>query len=272
MNKNLYNFLLVGDIIKSDLEKRRCSAVKISVCDDDSLFRKQVLDYINIYAAENKREDFSVSAFENGEDLLESVNENGDYDICILDIIMPGMNGIEVGKKLREDGFKGKIIYLTSSEEFAVASYKVKALDYIIKPFSKEEFFEAFSEAVKSFSAEEEKYILVKTKQSMAKLSFKSIMYAELLNRTVVYHLSDGSRVESLSIRTTFSEATQELLRDRRFVLCGASMVMNLCHITKVGSDSVVFMDKYSAYPSKKACRELRSVWCDFLFDGRVSR
>lgn len=240
--------------------------MNIAVCDDNPVFRQQIVDFIKIYSSQNGEFGIFVSAFSNAEDLLESVKKNADYQICLLDIIMPGMNGIELGKSLREIGYNGKIIYLTSSEEFAVESYKVKAFNYILKPFKKDDFLSAFDEAVKSIPISAEKNFVVKTKLGTVKIPFGNIMYAELSGRNITYHLTGGKIAESVSLRTTFAEATQELIHDRRFVLCGAGMIVNLYHITSVESEALVFCDKYKIFPSKKACREVRSLWADYLF------
>lgn len=79
---------------------------------------------------------------------------------------MPDINGIKLGEQLRQDGYNGKIIYLTSSEEFAVNSYKVKAFDYLLKPLNKTEFFSTLNEAISAIFEKSDKNILIKTKQS----------------------------------------------------------------------------------------------------------
>lgn len=74
-------------------------------------------------------------------------------NIYVLDIVMPGTNGIKLGQKLREAGYNGKIIYLTSSEEYPLDAFKVKALNYIIKPITEKVFYEAmvFGDVYKLF-------------------------------------------------------------------------------------------------------------------------
>ena len=80
----------------------------------------------------------------------------------------------------------------------------------------------------------------------------------------VVYHLIDGKMVEGTTIRTTFAEAVQELLLDNRFVLCGASSLVNLHYITMLDKESVQFQNGATLYISARACKQLRTVWNDF--------
>ena len=179
---------------------------------------------------------------------------------------MPGMNGIKLGVTLREHGRDGKIIYLTSSEEYAIASFRARPFDYILKPIDRERIFAALDEAAASLTLREEKFVTVKTRERSLKLNFDSIVYARLNRRAIWYHLTNGTVVESVHIRTTFSEAVQPLLKDVAFALCGASLAVNLNHIIGVESEALIFKGAETVYLGKKACREIRSVWYDFCF------
>ena len=74
--------------------------------------------------------------------------------------------------------------------------------------------------------------------------------------------------METVQIRTTFTEAMGELLQDSRFFLCGKSITANLHHITMVEKDSVVFKGGAKVYLPKKICNDVRSAWNDFWLDG----
>ena len=242
--------------------------MKIAICDDEQVFSQLYSEYAAEYASRKLDSSISLHIYNHAEDLLGDCSKAGGFDICILDVVMPDMNGIELGQKLREMDFDGKIIYLTSSAEYAIDSFKAKPINYLIKPVSKDAFIAALDEAVLASEARKEKSLVVKTQENVKKLSLNSIMYAELNRRCISYHLSNGRITDSIQIRTTFAEAVQELLKDSRFVLCGSSMVVNLTHISSIESDALVFKDVFKAYPGKKACRDIRSVWYDFCFNG----
>ena len=82
--------------------------------------------------------------------------------------------------------------------------------------------------------------------------------------------MKNGHIIETMTLRTSFQEAEQALQRTSNFVLCGASMVANLHHITMVGQEDLLFLDTYKVYLSKKMCREVRSAWCDYWFNEEV--
>ena len=238
--------------------------MKFAICDDDYFYSTQVLEYANIYATQKPDVHLTFSVFGHAEDLIEATRKIGGFDVYILDIVMPETNGIELGVELRKLGYNGKIIYLTSSKEFAVDSYKVKAFNYILKPVLYPDFASALDEVVNSLLSKKEKSIIVKSKENSIRINIDSIMYAQLLRRRIFYYISNGETVESTHLRTTFSEAIQELLRDTRFVLCGKSIAVNLQHISKIGTGEIIFNNNNKIFLNNKMCRELRSIWTDY--------
>ena len=246
--------------------------VRIAICDDEALFRTELLAMTKEYSEQYTGQHIELAAFSSAEDLLEAAKKIGGFDAYLLDIVMPFMNGIELGVELRKQGYDGKIIYLTSSEEYAIESFKARPFDYILKPFEKAALFATLDEALESVFTQKHRSIIVRTQESSIKLNLDSILWAELNHRTVTYHLNGGKTVESVQIRTTFAEAVQELTADQRFVLCGAGMVANLQHITAVETEALVFKHAFRAWLGKKACREIRSVWYDYTFDGEGSK
>lgn len=109
----------------------------ISVCDDNCGELEKICSIVNGYTEENNI-NAQVNAFASGSELLEYENEGYHSDIYILDIIMPNMNGIELGKAIRRKNSGAFIIFLTTSKEYALESYSVKAFSYLIKPAESE--------------------------------------------------------------------------------------------------------------------------------------
>ena len=240
--------------------------MKIAVCDDDALSRKQIAQLLSEYTA---GKELCVSIFDRASTLMAEANRLGGFDLYILDVIMPELSGIGLASRLRQSGFSGKILFLTSSRDYAIDAFRVQASGYILKPVVKSDLFHALDEIISSLFFHKEKSLIVKAKESSIRLPFDSIVYAELSGKTVVYHLVSKKVVESISIRSTFSEAVQELLRDSRFTLCGSTKLINLHYVAELDTESLVFKNGTILYIGKRASRILRSVWYDFWFDGR---
>lgn len=245
--------------------------MRIAICDDDKLCRDEVMQLVAEYIRQCGRV-LDLTVYENGADLLEDVRRTGSFDIYILDILMPLLNGIDLGIQLRELNTDSKIFYLTSSPDYAIRAFQAKAWEYLLKPVKRSELFPALDEAISLLTVKKENGIVVKTSHSSIRLTFDSILYAELNKKNIHYHLTNGKVIQSTSIRTSFSEAVQELLRDSRFYMCSASMILNLYHVAEINHDSLVFQNGTALYLSRHVSRELRSIWSNFWMNKEGSQ
>ena len=126
--------------------------LRIAVCDDNPEFLQRAADMIERWSRESGTS-AELFRFDNG-DALITKNTAVRMDIIILDIIMPLQNGIDAAKELRQSDKAVKIIFLTSSPEFALDSYEVKAQGYLLKPVTFEKMKESLDECIHSFDTE----------------------------------------------------------------------------------------------------------------------
>lgn len=161
------------------------------------------------------------------------------FDIYLLDIIMPGLNGIEPGLSIREFDRSGHIVYLTASPNFAVDSYQAKASDYLLKPLNKTRLFHTLDDIKGRLAQEHHAFATVKTRDGLRRLPLRSIVYGELVRRCVQYNLSDGSMAEGMSLRGPFQNAVKPLPAHHRFILCATSFFVNLSFVEMVESSSL---------------------------------
>ena len=168
--------------------------LKIAVCDDSPDFLQLAVDMVERWT-EQSRIQTEIYRFDNGDALLAK-NAVTHMDIIFLDIIMPLQNGIDTAKELRQSDNAVKIIFLTSSPEFALESYEVKAQGYLLKPVNYEKIKETLDECSHSFETEAENIVL-KTAFGYQKLYFHDIEYLEAQNKRVVFYLRTGKTVEA---------------------------------------------------------------------------
>lgn len=234
--------------------------IRIAICDDNSLQRDLLRDTLDDYMSRTglplKPEEFS-----DGSELLNRIRGEGGFDIYILDLIMPGVNGMEVATTLRMLRDEGIIIFLTSTVDYALASYDVNALHYLMKPLDRNKLFSVLDRAMAQLQRIEDKFILVRTRDGEVRVPLNDLQFVSLQNRALHYHLVRGSDVDGLVIRVPFREAVAPILKDSRFVLCGISMVVNLTCIDQMDCESVLLNDGTMLYPSKAACSALKKEW-----------
>lgn len=233
--------------------------VSIALCDDNAIQRELMYDYICEY--KKNHAEIEVTSFETGYELLSQVKNEGGFDIYILDIVMPDINGLELATTLRLLGDTGKIIFTTASTEYAVASYDVQALYYMMKPVEPAKLFKILDNALTKINVREQS-IEVKTQNGDIRLKTGDIMLIEIHDRGLRYHMKDGRICDGLKLRGSFKDAVKPLLdNDRNFVACGVGKLVNLLFVDAIDSESLLFRDGTMCYFPRSAYSELKKAW-----------
>ena len=188
-----------------------------------------------------------VGAFDNPLDALEFLADNP-VDLIVLDIQMPDLSGIEFIRTLQ---FPPKIIFTTAYEKYAVEGFKVNAVDYLLKPFSYQEFVAAVQKAKKLIELESaqlphieanNQFLFLKSEYKIRKISFGNILYIEGLKDYIkVYHESEKAPI--LSINTL--KSIEEKLPADRFMRIHRSFIVNLDKIETIERGRIIFGDVY---------------------------
>ena len=246
--------------------------IRLALCDDESQWLEKSKALLTKYVDLHPEYNIQISFFSSGVDVVKSVMMNGNFDIYVLDVVMPRLSGIDTGIRLREYDQMGKIIYLTSSPDFGIDSYVVGAFYYLLKPVKEDKFFEVLDRATADITRRKERAMKVKTADDISLVYFDDIVYVELVRKSLCFHLIDGTEINSLSQRDAFSQCVSPMLTDKRFALTGTSMCINLFFVKSVGKDSVLLKNGETLYVSKKACLSLRADWLDYWFEEGGSK
>ena len=198
--------------------------LKIAICDDNISFVQQITSVLDNW--NNKPADIVYQTFENGDALVETHSKNP-FDIILLDIVMPLINGIDVAREIRQNDKNVKIVFLTSSPEFAVESYTVKANNYLLKPLDEEKLYQCINEFHGEISANA-RTVTVKGVHSVHKIPLTSVEYVEAQNKRIVFILKDGDIIETIEPLHVHENVLS--LHDG-FFKCHRSYIVNINHI-----------------------------------------
>jgi DNA-binding LytR/AlgR family response regulator len=202
--------------------------IQIAVCDDSIDELSNMVQLINQYKGE-KNFNCQYAVFPNGFELISALEKGKRFDIYCLDIIMPGFMGIDVAKEIRGFDKTAPIIFFTSSTEFALESYSVKAINYVLKPVSKEKFFFTFDEVLEQIKAEKDKDVLiVKSNEGIQRILISNLAYAEVMGRNVLYHLCSGKVIQCTE---PFSSACDTLIKYGCFMKPHRSYLVNMQYV-----------------------------------------
>ncbi len=209
------------------------------IVDDEPIARKIISGYMaQIEFLENAGE------CKNAIEALEVISRDSSIQIVFLDINMPNLTGLAMAKIVRKDV---KIIFTTAYSEYAVASYEVNAIDYLVKPFSFERFTIAVFKAIETIRfatnpvAENkllDKTIYIKSDGMSYPVVLGDIQYCEAMKNYTKVFLNNGKILKPL---VAFTKMEQELLKESDdFLRVHRSFLISKKHITAVKNTSVI--------------------------------
>ena len=240
----------------------------IAICDDEQEQLALTQALLQEYHELHPELDLRVDTFSSGAALLEHLRTSGNFDVYLLDILMPGENGIELGLNIRKTDQCGHIFYLTTSPDYAIDSYLTKATQYLLKPIQKERLFCSLDEVIQSWLREHQTFVTIKTHSGLQRLSIREVVYGELVGHSVQYHLSDGTVLEGMSVRTSFREAVSVFLEHERFVLCATSFFVNLSFVDMIETSGLKLVNGGTIPLSLTMRTEVTNRWFDYHLKG----
>lgn len=150
--------------------------IKISIVDDDESFtillKRKVTDYF-----EKSKQLCQIDIFSNTQLFYYELTEKQHYDICFMDIEMPGINGIQLAEKLREYDKNTYLVFVTSYFEFAAHGYSLKAFDFIQKSLLNEKLSLVLTGIVLEMKRTENKFYCIETDVRLQRIEYKEIIY-----------------------------------------------------------------------------------------------
>jgi DNA-binding LytR/AlgR family response regulator len=188
----------------------------------------------------------NVVSFSCGNDLLEYFEKKPKaIDAAVLDIILKDqpISGIETARALRDGGFEGPIVFLSSSKEYGPESYEVNASGYFEKPITPEKIstlLNIVSEIIARQKMQNEPFLMLISGSNARKLLFCDILFVEVTKNTLNFHLTDG---DVILLRAPLKEYAPKLLADKRFAESHRAYIVNLDYVTAIKGCEAFLID-----------------------------
>lgn len=241
--------------------------LRIAICDDQPQDIALIHQYLKKYQALHTEYDFFIDCYRSAEELLKALRQQKEYEIYFLDIIMPQKDGISLARELRDNHITALIIFLTSSTEYSLEAFGVKAMQYLLKPIKEEEVFSVVDDACEILGRLTVKYLLVSLPEGKRQIRFSSITYVECKNRILYFHLNTGEILKTRNIRQSFEVEMHVLLEDYRFSRPHQSYIINMNYASRLMPTEIIMQDSSIIPISKKRVKEVRKEYLDFLSD-----
>ncbi len=240
--------------------------LKIVIVDDEVAEVEKTRLLLAEYCEINGISDLCIETFSSPVDFLAAFQAGGRADVYFFDIVMPDMNGIELGVAVKKTEKSAKIIFLTTSEEYGIASYDVPAIDYCLKPCTIARLTRALGRVLAIRERENTRRFLIKLQDGNYSFLQSEIVYIEYYDHRMLVHTKDGKIIESATYREPFSSLVEPLLKESDFLRISTSYIINMAHVIKLHANEFEMRGKQKLLISRKYL-DGRSAYINYMLE-----
>ena len=235
----------------------------IAVC-DDQISELDILTHLLDLWQKDRRKGLRYKTFRSAAELL-SVAEKEPFTLYILDVMMPGTDGLAAAREIRVFDSSANIIFLTSSPGFAYESYGVHAMDYLLKPIRSEILFPIL-DRIHQQEQNLQDSITVKSGTTLIRIPFSQLTYVEVNGKHLYFNLSDGSIRQ---IYGTLKEYEPQLLCRPEFMQVHRSYIVNMLQIAELSPSGISTFSGKNIPVSRLLYSQLQKDYMKLLFSRR---
>ena len=221
--------------------------------------------FLDKYRLQRESELQSV-AFHSPLDLLAEIERGVRYDILFLDVLMPGETGIDTAAEIRHYDQNVKIIFLTSSAEYAVQSYTVGAYFYQLKPIQEESLFRLMDSVISACEKEKSDSLVLRCKNGISRIELRNLEYCEVFHRTLLIHLTNGKVLESIG---SMDELTRQLESCGAFIRPHRSYLVNLEYVQNLSYRAITMRSLAEIPLPRGKYQEIKDTYLEYAFRNR---
>lgn len=218
----------------------------IAICDDESIFRSNAVNLLERYREEHALS-FEIAQFNSGMELLEY---NKDILLVFLDFEMPGKNGMETARLLRQQNKDTMIAFLTSHPEMMQNAFEVKAFRYLLKPLKPRDLENCMNAALKEL---EQTKVAVYNNGVQKIINMKEIQYIEAGENYTFIRTEHGI----YQSKNTMSEWERNV-KDEFFYRCHKTYIVNLAFVDEIFTEHIVLYNKEKVLLSRRSRKEFQ--------------
>ena len=229
--------------------------MRIAIIDDD----RQIYKHLQTCFGELLGSAAELTYFPSGEDFLR-VWQPGAFELIILDIFMDGINGMDTAREIRKSDTDVRIVFSTTSNEFASESYEVGACYYLHKPFGKDRI-KAMLDRIGLAQIEKIRSIQLPDGTDVV---LRSIIYADYSSHCTTLHCKYG---KNISVRASFSEVEGLLCAYPYFFIPSKGLIVNFHEVAAQNTDTFTMSDGSRIPISRRKAKEVTEAYSSFLFE-----
>ena len=238
----------------------------IAICDDQPAEQQAIRYAAEVFFSRAADCTAEFHDFTSSMDLLDYLERGGLCDIALLDICMPGIDGLNVARQLKERRNRTEVIFLTADSEFAVDAFALKATHYIVKPFTQAQMDEALNRALKAFQPGEPKKLVLQGESGVLRVvETETILYAENFRHYLAVYTSAGELKETRRTLTVLAEELEQL-HPGVFIQPYRGYIVNQNAIRAITKEGILLRSGAKIPIKAGSFRKLRDAYFDWAF------
>lgn len=226
--------------------------MRAAIVDDNTEFLN-VLHRLLCRCFEDRQILCSIDDYDKPYAFYYEMMESDTYDICFLDIEMPELDGIRLAEKIRENGSRVPIIFLSSHPEFIRAGYQVRAFDYLSKRDIREELPIVLDRLLVSMERNRTRVYVISTDSRIERIWHEDIIYIYKEGQYAQFVVRNGITQERKPLKDVMVK-----LGDDAFVMIERGFIVNLEHVARVSCRDVTMSNGFEIRASKEHIRKLK--------------
>ncbi|WP_337602935.1 LytTR family DNA-binding domain-containing protein [Acidaminococcus timonensis] len=237
----------------------------IAICDDQADQIQKIRTAAETYFL-TRNEWVEYQTFSNAFAFTDAIDRGSIFDIVLLDVCMPGMLGTEVAQHLRDAHSRAEIIFLTTSEEFAVDAFAVKATDYLLKPFTQLQFNKSMERALGFIRQRNSAKVIFRLVGGGVRVEeIAQILFLESHGHVMEVYLADGSTLETRKSGQDMKADLDKIAPPGQFVSPNKGYLVNLAAIHMIKTDYVEIQG-HQIPLGKRKYRDFQEQYFQFMF------
>lgn len=226
--------------------------MKIVIVDDDMFYRDKLSKTIHEDFS-SRQQAIKMDLFSSGYQLLVSLENHMFYDVYLLDIDMPGINGLELAEKIRQRDKSGYIIFITNYDKYALQGYKYHAYQYILKDQYKTELLTILNQINEEMTKQKNCYYVIQTNNKYEKFLLKEILYLVKEGKNIIFYCNTAEYRERITMEQVYNRLPHD-----EFIFIDRGQVVNMYYVTRFRQQEIELNHEKILHVSRNMLSDVR--------------
>lgn len=225
--------------------------LKIAICDDNEAVNNEIENILEEYFSTESIK-YEIDIFFSGEDIINILNKNEKYDLIYLDIELDTINGVEVGKFIREElsDDNVQIAFISAKSSYAMELFQIRPINFLIKPFTKEQVLNILEKTL-DLKGRKTKMFYYKNGRVEKRVPYKDIMYFSSEYKKVILHMKNRKDY-------FYGKLIDLILPKEDFICIHKSFIVNKQYVVQFKFDNVILSNNEILPISRAYRKEVR--------------